>query len=96
MDLRHLRQSVYPECPNHPPTGHHNMRRSEWQSNPYPLRETLDLLELPRPRHYRGSSHGRIVLSPRAYLQPHAVLRAGRWIVPLPTDPDSVPTRETH
>ena len=29
-------------------------------------------------------------------LRPQAVLRAGRWIVPMPTDPDSVPTRETH
>jgi N-acetylglucosamine-6-phosphate deacetylase len=29
-------------------------------------------------------------------LLPHAVLRAGRWIVPLPTDTDSVPERETH
>jgi N-acetylglucosamine-6-phosphate deacetylase len=29
-------------------------------------------------------------------LQPHAVLRAGRWIVPPPTDTDGVRERETH
>jgi N-acetylglucosamine-6-phosphate deacetylase len=29
-------------------------------------------------------------------LVPHAVLRAGRWIVPPPADTDSVPEREAH
>src|SRR5918992_6126114 len=77
VDLRHLRQTVFSEFPDYPPTGLHNVRRSEWQSEPYPLRETPHLLELPRPRQYRRSSHGRVVLSTGTHLQSH-VLRHER------------------
>src|ERR687892_259658 len=69
VDLRPLRQTVFPEFPDHPPTGLHNVRRSEWQTEAYLLRESVDLLELPRPRHYRRSSHSRVVLSPRTHLE---------------------------
>src|SRR3712207_5931174 len=33
----------------------------------------LDLPELPRPGHYRGGGHGRVVLGPRAYFESDSV-----------------------
>ena len=71
MDLRHLSQTFFPEFPDHPPAGLHNVRRPEWQTESYPVREAFDLLELPCPRYYRRGGYGRVVLSPGAHLQPH-------------------------
>ena len=73
MDLRNLSKAILPEFRDHPPPGLLDMRRAERQSEPDPLREMLDLLELPRPRYYGRSGHSRVVLCPRAYLEPHAL-----------------------
>ena len=49
------------------------MRRAERQFEPDPLREPVHLVELARPRHDGRSGNGRVVLGPRAYLQPHTL-----------------------
>ena len=73
VGLRHLSQALLPEIPDYPSTGLDDMSRAERQSEPDLLREMIDLLELARPRHYGRSGHSRIVLCPRAYLEPYAL-----------------------
>src|SRR5215211_1003969 len=86
VDLRYLRKPLLSQLLDHPSGGPYHVCGTPRQLEADPLRESLHLLQIPRPRQDRSRRHRRVVLGPRPHLEPHPArhvrLQVGTRLLP--------------